>query len=56
MFERLVCCNRLWFLGLALVVVGAIADFVALGLAAQSIIAPVRFKASLYLFICIILN
>ena len=35
------CQQPLWFAGLLLVIVGAIADLVALSLAAQSIIAPI---------------
>ena len=32
--------QRLWALGLALIILGSVADFVALGFGAQSIIAP----------------
>ena len=39
--QRGYCSQPMWHLGLWLVIVGAIADFVALGLAAQSIVAPI---------------
>jgi hypothetical protein len=33
--------NRMWLLGLSMVIFGSLGDFAALGLAAQSIVAPV---------------